>query len=261
MSGGGSSGGLASFQTPSPLYGAENRIFNPLPYPNTGGAAQGAFAGTGNINTLPSVNYGGGGFSNMFGNLAAQGQNAIAGGQQAGAYAPQALRTAFDPQSALYARNFAQNQNQANAVNAMSGVAGTPYGAGVTNQANENFNLDWADRALQRQATGAQTANSLLGAQNAGLGAGGNAMTQGLAGAQSIYGFNNQQLQQQIQDYLAYLQASSGNASAYTNAVNQTTGAASGATNAINYGNQIGNQSTAGLGSLAGTLGGYLLMG
>ena len=85
-------------------------------------------------------------------------------------YAPQALSTAFDPQNALYNRNFQQNQDQSNAVNAMNGVAGTPYAAGVTNQNNTNFNLDWLNQALGRQATGAGTAATLTNTANSAYG-------------------------------------------------------------------------------------------
>lgn len=87
------------------------------------------------------------------------------GGANAG-YVGQALAAGFDPQGALYDRNFQQQQDQTNAVNSMNGVAGTPYGAGVANQANQNFNLDWGNNQLQRQATAAGTAATLGGSAN-----------------------------------------------------------------------------------------------
>lgn len=87
------------------------------------------------------------------------------GGANAG-YVNQALAAGFDPQGALYNRNFQQQQDQTNAVNSMNGVAGTPYGAGVANQANQNFNLDWGNNQLQRQATAANTAATLGGSAN-----------------------------------------------------------------------------------------------
>lgn len=94
-----------------------------------------------------------------------------AAGAQQGA-GIQALQTGFDPQNALYARQFQQQQDQQNAVNAQSGVSGTPYAAGLTGQANQNFNLDWLNNQLQRQATAEGTANqAFTGAQNAGTGA------------------------------------------------------------------------------------------
>ena len=256
---GGSAAGTSSYQTPTALYGAENNIFQPLPYSNTGAAANNAYSGIGNINQNPAASLGA--LQQSGGGLLTQGGNAINAGNAAGAYAPQALQTAFDPLSKQYAQQFAQNQNQANAVNAMSGVANTPYGAGLTQQADTNFNLGWQQQELQRQQTGAQTAQTLLGAQNAGLGAGGNAIMQGGQALQQPLQMNQQAVQQAIQDYLAYLQANTSNAAAYTGAANASTNAASNATGVLNQGTQQNNAATAGLGSLAGTLGGYLIAG
>lgn len=91
------------------------------------------------------------------------------GGQNAG-YVPQALAAGFDPMNANYNQKFQQNQDQVNATAAMSGLAGTPYAAGVANDANRNFNNDWLDKLLGRQATAANTASTLTGAANAGYG-------------------------------------------------------------------------------------------
>lgn len=71
-------------------------------------------------------------------------------------YASQILQTGFDPQNALYNRTQQQLTDQTNAQNAMSGLSGSPYGAGVANQANSNFNIDWQNQQLQRQATALQ---------------------------------------------------------------------------------------------------------
>ena len=70
-------------------------------------------------------------------------------------YGQQILQTGFDPQGALYNRTAGQVSDQSNAINAMSGVAGTPYGAGVSDMNMRNFNLDWQDRQLGRQSTAA----------------------------------------------------------------------------------------------------------
>ena len=99
-----------------------------------------------------------------------QGAAALQGvGQQASGYVPQALQSGFDPQNALYNRNFQQQMDQQNAINSMSGVSNTPYGAGVTGNAAENFNMNWQNNALQRQQTAASTAAQLGGAANAGF--------------------------------------------------------------------------------------------
>jgi len=70
-------------------------------------------------------------------------------------YAQQILQTGFDPQSQLYNRTAGQVSDQSNAINAMSGVAGTPYGAGLSDMNMRNFNLDWQDRQLGRESTAA----------------------------------------------------------------------------------------------------------
>jgi hypothetical protein len=68
------------------------------------------------------------------------------------------LNTAFDPQQALYNRTQQQLLDQQNAINAMSGVASSPYGAGMTGQTMSNFNIDWQNQQLQRQLQGLQGA-------------------------------------------------------------------------------------------------------
>lgn len=99
-------------------------------------------------------------------------------GDQAAGYAPgilnsalgygnQIMQTAMDPQQALYDRTSQQTQAQTNAANAMNGVAGTPYGAGLAGDSARNFNIDWQNQQLNRQATGAQAYSGLV---NGGVG-------------------------------------------------------------------------------------------
>lgn len=78
-------------------------------------------------------------------------------------YATSIMDTAFDPQQALYGRTLQQVQDQSNVNNAMAGVATSPYGAGLTNQATSNFNIDWQNNLLNRMATGANAAGGLVG--------------------------------------------------------------------------------------------------
>lgn len=77
-------------------------------------------------------------------------------GNQASPYASQILQTGFDPQNALYNRTQQQVTDQLNAQNALNGLSSTPYGAGVAGQGISNFNIDWQNQQLQRQATAAQ---------------------------------------------------------------------------------------------------------
>ena len=133
------------------------------------------------------------------------------------------LSMGFDPQNALYSKLQNQNQQQNAAILGQSGVASTPYGAGVAADANSNFNLNWQNQQLGRATQGAGAAGNLLssigGATNTGLnqmqtGAGlpyntmqGITSNQlGLLGQAGSFGQQAAQLpQQQIQDYLAYL--------------------------------------------------------
>jgi hypothetical protein len=82
------------------------------------------------------------------------------------------LNTAFDPQQQLYNRTAQQIRDQQNAINAQSGVATTPYGAGIAGQRMQDFNIDWQNQQLQRQAAG-------LGAAGTAYGQGGNTLAQG----------------------------------------------------------------------------------
>ena len=63
----------------------------------------------------------------------------------------QILNTGFDPQKALYNQQFQQQQDQQQALNAMNGVAGSPYAAGVTGNQDQNFNINWQNAQLARQ--------------------------------------------------------------------------------------------------------------
>lgn len=85
------------------------------------------------------------------------------------------MASGFDPQQALFNRSQQRLLDQSNAVNAMSGVSGTPYGAGLTTGALSNFDIDWANNQLARQSAAARAAAPLyeaaptLGARSAAL--------------------------------------------------------------------------------------------
>jgi len=72
------------------------------------------------------------------------------------------LQQGFDPQSALFDRSQQQLLDQSNAVNAMSGIAGSPYAAGTTAKALGDFDINWQNQQLQRQATAAGAASPLF---------------------------------------------------------------------------------------------------
>ena len=95
------------------------------------------------------------------------GQNAAYAGFNTGAsmvpYAQQIFQSGMDPQQQLYQRTLQQVQDQSNVNNSMAGVGTTPYGAGLTNQATRDFNIDWQNQQLQREALAGQAGGQLAG--------------------------------------------------------------------------------------------------
>jgi len=101
------------------------------------------------------------------------------------------LASGFDPQNALYNRTAQQVQDQTRAAEAARGVATTPYGAGVEGQTMSNFNIDWQNQQLQRQAQAAGAASDILGAGMGAFGTGGQLAGQGgnlMSTAGGLYG-------------------------------------------------------------------------
>lgn len=210
-------------------------------------------------------------------------------------YAQQALQTGFDPQKALFNQQFGQQQQQNLAAQAGAGVATTPYGAGLTEQGNQNFDIAWQQSQLAREQAGAGTAaslyganantastgnsllNSLLSGAQGLYGTGANALTGGAGALGSLYGTGTSGIssllgaganqlsqagsainpaQTQIQDYLNYLGGSSGNAMDWASAVANMYAAATGQYSAANQAqNNQANINAQGLGGLGTGLG------
>ncbi|HEY1858645.1 hypothetical protein [Acidocella sp.] len=124
--------------------------------------------------------------NNPYGQLALMGATNTAGatpqvaGQQLGGatalynqgqsmlpYANQALAQGFDPQNALYNQQRQGALDQANAINAQSGLGNTPFGASAASDALDSFNTNWQNNLLNRQQTASQTASGIN--QAAGL--------------------------------------------------------------------------------------------
>lgn len=68
----------------------------------------------------------------------------------------QLYQTAFDPNNALYNQQLQQNTDQTNASLSERGLSNSGFGAGISNQSNQNFNTNWQQTQLQNQlaATG-----------------------------------------------------------------------------------------------------------
>lgn len=124
-----------------------------------------------------------------------QSQQLAGGLQQAG---QQAYQSGFDPQNALYNQQFQQTTDQANAVNSMYGLGSSGAGAGVTQQAQQNFNTNWENQQLGRQTQGLsamqgadQSASGILGTGYGGAQTGLNSA--GTLGSQGVSGLNSLQ--------------------------------------------------------------------
>lgn len=219
----------------------------------SGGASQG-YGLAGNVinnpyaaGVIPGAQAAGSYLSGTVGPQLERGAAATAGGANYGLpYAEAILNTGFDPQKALYARTLQQTQDQTLAGLSATGVASSPYGAGVLGQTLGNFNLGWQNAQLGRQAqalgsyggyldqfgrsqeqagvlgqqgAGAITAGTSLpystyaGMQERGLGALGQAtgIGQAATGAAGNYlSLADQNYQNQLQAYQAQLQQQQG---------------------------------------------------
>jgi hypothetical protein len=136
-----------------------------------------------------------------------QGAGLQALGNQYASYIPGTLATAYDPQNALYNQTQQANTQQQSAINAANGVAGSPFGAGLTAQNNQNFNINWQNNQQQRQIAGLNAAQG-LGQTDASL--------QTTGGDLGAAGYNSQ-----YQGYQAPYQAYNQNQSVISQALNQ----------------------------------------
>lgn len=135
-----------------------------------------------------------------------QGASTLQGmGSTVAPYGAQILQTGFDPQNALYNRTQQQITDQAQAANAMSGLSGSPYGAGVANQASENFNIDWQNQQLGREQTALQGYGSAVNAAGAAYAGASGLNSQGINTLQSTTSLPYQTAETQGQNNLGAL--------------------------------------------------------
>lgn len=145
---------------PAEMQAASNIANNPYAAAQQAGANQVGAMATG---TIAPMDY-------------AAAQSLTAFGNAGAPYGSAILQQGFDPQKALYNQQYQQMLDQTNAINAMSGVSGSPYGAGVANQASTNFNIDWQASQLARELAaiqgygglGSAVQNAYTGASNLG---------------------------------------------------------------------------------------------
>lgn len=79
---------------------------------------------------------------------------AVGGAADLSRYGKQILGTAFDPQGALYDQLQNQVRQQSAATAGAAGLGDTAYGASTIDNTLANFNINWQNQQLQRQATG-----------------------------------------------------------------------------------------------------------
>ena len=101
-------------------------------------------------------------------------------------------------QSQLYNRTLQRVQDQQRAANEAAGLGTTPYGAGLEQQALNNFNIDWTNTQLGRTIQGMTAANAI---DQSGLTAEQQAMNNLQGGAMGA----TAPTQQVIGDFLNYL--------------------------------------------------------
>jgi hypothetical protein len=221
----GLTGNMASTYNPyaqgalAPATQTMNNLYN---NPYAGFAQQGANYGAGLGQNAALSAYGGG-------------QQLLGAGINQLPYAQSIMNTAMDPQQALFQQQQQLVSNQTNAQNVMSGLGTSPYGANVASNTMANFDINWQNNQLQREALGAQAAGGLLnqagGAINAGAGIANAAPGQYAAATSMPYSTyagigqgQNQALsqylgvgqaaqgiqQQPISDYMSYLQTAGG---------------------------------------------------
>src|SRR5215469_16460699 len=259
MSGGGGANPTGA-QFPAPvvagLWNQANTAFQPVPYPNVGQAASNAYGdiGTGGTGTW-AQSFGQNSWSPY--NQAFVGeQSGLGAGQnfinqaqnQAAQVQPfinQTLAQGFDPQQALFNQLFNQQQQQNLASQAAAGVGSTPYGAGLSQQGNQNFDIAWQNAQLARQGQAAANAAGLAGIPGVTAGIGNTLIGTGGQLGLGAGNYLNNLNQQQIADYLAYVnqsQTQGGNwinslinaLQGGTNLYGATTGANQAANNAFN---------------------------
>lgn len=188
----------------------------------------------------------------------AAGQQVSAANQLFGA-GSQVLGTGFDPNQGLYNQGLQQLTDQSNAINSQYGLASSPAGAGITNQAINNYNLGWQNQQLGRQT-------QALGAAGSNFNTAGNIANQGYATEASASGLPFSTYAGQQNDYINALNnLSAGTTGAFqpdynlTNTLNSYLGlgqastgqALAGQNQAFQQSSIIGNQIGQGIGGLS----------
>lgn len=123
----------------------------------------------------------------------AAGTTDLANAAKLGSYAPQIEQSGFDPQSANYNRQLKGAQDSQSVANAQSGVAGSPFGAGMVGDATQQFQQNWQAGQQQRQQAAISALSELFGHQSSLAATGAQNQAAGAALPQQTYTDINQQ--------------------------------------------------------------------
>jgi len=117
----------------------------------------------------------------------AGGQADMANAQTLNGMAPSIMSSGFDPTSALYNREMKQAQDAQSISSAQSGVAGSPFAAGMQADATTNFNTNWQAGQAQKQQQAISALSALFGNSASLAGQGSQQMMQGAAAPAQAY--------------------------------------------------------------------------
>jgi len=90
----------------------------------------------------------------------------LANAQQLQQYAPSVMQSGFDPQGQLYNYGLQQAQAGQNVTNAQSGLTGSPFAAGLTNDAATNYQMQWQAGQQARQNAALSQLSGIYGGVN-----------------------------------------------------------------------------------------------
>lgn len=144
---------------PSSLYSYQNYLD-----PGYGGYATSAATGATDAAATAASDYYKGTYPLLTGSVKGLGDyadTALGSAKTLPAYSTQVAADAFDPQGLRYDRERQKVGDYANVANAQAGLGSSPYGASVTAGALKDFDIDWQNNQLKREASGASTLSSL----------------------------------------------------------------------------------------------------
>ena len=181
------------------------------------------------------------------------GHNQIDRGNQEAGMGTGAIQSGWDPQSANYNWGLGQTKDAANVNAAEHGIAGSPFGAGATNNAMESFIRDWQAGTQQRQGAGIDQLNAINQGASADQGQGLQTLQASSLLPQSTYANQQQEqmtaLNQLVQALTSVNSSSNQNLSSAANYLNTSTSQNNSAIEATKANNEGGGL-LGGLGSL-----------